>query len=163
MLELFYQFLMSPDSCNQDPKSANECKMRVFRILKIVDSTLDIQAPVDRKGIRDLFLKNYCMRDKHLNPRTIQSYLTSLQHFYDFVKSENLTAFNKEIITSMESRVQTWKKGYTNKVKMADMAKMEHERRTRIKPEHILKFEASSAVLNTIKLIGLLSSGKRFR
>ena len=76
--------------------------MRVFRILKIVDSTLDIQALVDRKGIRDLFLKNYCMRDKHLNPRTIQSYLTSLQHFYDFVKSENLTAFNKEIITSME-------------------------------------------------------------
>ena len=75
--------------------------------------------------------------------------------------SSNLTAFNKEIITSMESRVQTWKKGYMNKGKIADMAKMEHERRTRIKPEHILKFEASSTVINTIKLIGLLSSGKK--
>ena len=126
MLELFYQFLISPDSCNQDPKSANDCKMRVFRILKIVESTLDIQALVDRKGIRDVFFKNCCMRDKHLNPRTIQSYFRSLQHFYDFVKSENLTAFDKEIITSMESRVQTRKKGYTNKVKIADMAKMEH-------------------------------------
>ena len=132
--------------------------MRVFRILKIVDSTLDIQALVDRKGIKDLFLKNYCMRDKHLNPRTIQSYLTSLQHFYDFIKSENLAAHDKKIITSMESRVQTWKKGYTSKAKLADMAKMEHERRTRIKPEYILKFEASSAVVNTI---GLLSSWKK--
>ena len=101
------------------------------------------------------------MRDKYLNPMTIQSYLTRLQHFYDFIKSENLTAFDKEIIRSMKSRVQTWKKGYTNKVKIADMAKKEHERRTRIKPEHILKFEASSAVVNTIKFIGLLSSRKK--
>ena len=66
MLDLFYQFLISPDSCNWDQKFANNFKMRVFRTLKIFDSTLDIQALVDHKGIRDMFL------NKYLNPRTIE-------------------------------------------------------------------------------------------
>ena len=63
-----------------DRKFANAFKMRVFRTLKIVDSTLDIQAFVDCKGIRDMFLNKYCIL-VYLNPRTIEPYLTSLQHF----------------------------------------------------------------------------------
>ena len=160
LLEMFLNFLTSPDSCNHDPEAAKECKDRVLTILKAVDSSLNLQSLVDRKGIRDLFLKNYCTR-KGLHPKTIQAYLTSLEHFYNFVLSKNLTGFDKDDILSMQNRVKTWKKGYTPQVKIANMAKMENERRTRIMPSQILGFEASPAVWNIVKLLGFISAGRK--
>ena len=54
------------------------------------------------------------------------------------------------------TRLKTWKSSYTKQVKIKDMAKMENDRRTKITPDHIVKFEKSKIVRDTVKFLGLL-------
>ena len=62
----------------------------------------------------------------------------------------------------MIQKVITWKKAYTRKVREADMAKMERDRKSKITPEDVIEFESSSLVRNTIKLLGQMLNGKNY-
>eukprot|EP00794_Sanderia_malayensis_P013400 gene13400-14775_t len=155
IMDSFYNFLVSADSANKDPKSAQQCRERVITILKVVDETYDPQSLLNRKIIRDIFLKQYC-RQKNFHPKTIQAYLTSLSHFCNYVITENISAFDCASATSFQTRLKTWKSSYMKEVKIKDMAKMENDRRTKITPDHIVKFEQSSIVKETIKFLGIL-------
>ena len=74
-----------------------------------------------------------------------------------------MTGFDKEMVQSMQSRTKTcYKKGYTAEVKIANLAKLEHERRNKVMPEQILQFEASPIVCHIIKVIKALSAQQEF-
>ena len=108
----FYEYLTSADNANKNEKSALDCKGRVYRILKCIDQTCDFRSLLDPKLIRDIFLKHSCPHMK-ITAKTIQAYLKSLQHFYDFLLCENFTAFDANMLNSLKIRVEKWKKGYT--------------------------------------------------
>ena len=156
----FYNYLTSPDSGNRHPRSALQCKTQVMTIISAIDTTYDINSLFNRNLIRDIFLKYYCKR-KELHPRTIQSYLTSLEHFYEYILSEKFTAFDVAVVNSMIARVKTWRKSYIPQVKIAEKVKMERDRVSRIKPKDLLEFEATPLVRSIVKLLGLLSAGKK--
>ena len=160
LLDAFYQFLTSADSGNKDERSAKQCQSRIKKILHVVDQDMDIQSLVDRHLLRDIFLRRHCAREKY-EPKTVQTYLKTLEHFYDFVISEGISAYDMTKVASLKSKVKVWKKSYVTQVKIASMAKMERERRTKIKPEHIVKFEQSSIVRDVIKMLGRLGEGRK--
>ena len=161
LLKAFYQFLTSADSGNKDERSAKQCQSRMMKILRVVDQDMDIQSIFDQHLLREIFPKRHCTNQSY-EPKTIQMYLKTLEHFYDFVISEGISAYDMTAVTSLKSNFKTWKKAYVTKVKVADMAKMEKERRTKITPDHILKFEQSALVREIIKMFGRLGEGKRY-
>ena len=160
MMKSFLLFLTSADSGNKDEKSARQCQVRVLKILQVIDQELNLESLVDRRLLRDVFLKRYC-KDKQLEPKTIQTYLKSLEHFFDFVLSEGISAFDMTNVTSLKSRLKTWKSSYITQVKVASMAKMEKDRRSKVTPEHIVRFEQTFLVRETVKLFASLAEGKR--
>ena len=145
IMNSFYEYLTSADNANKNEKSALDCKGRVYRILKCIDQTCDFRSLLDPKLIRDIFLKHSCPHMK-ITAKTIQAYLKSLQHFYDFLLCENFTAFDANMLNSLKIRVEKWKKGYTREVRTQEMRKLEEERRSKITPKEILQFVSSDFV-----------------
>ena len=76
-----------------------------------------------------------------MEPKMIQTHLKSLEHLVHFVLSESMSAFDLTEITSLKSRLKTWKKSFVTHVSIASMLKMEQERRTKVTPEDVVKFE----------------------
>eukprot|EP00794_Sanderia_malayensis_P021337 gene21337-23412_t len=86
-----------------------------------------------------------------------------MDSFYNFLvsadsanKDPSLHSSAERGATSFQTRLKTWKSSYMKEVKIKDMAKMENDRRTKITPDHIVKFEQSSIVKETIKFLGIL-------
>ena len=107
----FYEYLTSADSSNKNAKSSLQCKNQVYTILKCIDNDFNIQSLLDPKLIRDVFLEHSCPC-MQLKARTVQAYIKSLQHFYDFLLCENFSAFDANELNSLKTRAETWKKGY---------------------------------------------------
>ena len=155
----FYEYLTSADSSNKNAKSSLQCKNQVYTILKCIDNDFNIQSLLDPKLIRDIFLKHSCPR-MQFKARTVQAYIKSLQHFYDFLLCENFPAFDANELNSLKIRAETWKKGYRRAVRTDEMRKMEEDRRAKITPKEILQFESSDAVRNAVKFLGFITSGE---
>ena len=100
LFNAFYRFLTSADSGNKDEKSANQCHSRIKKILKVVDQDMDIESLVNRHLLREIFLKRYCINENY-EPKTIQTYLKTLEHFYDFIISEGILAYDMATVTSL--------------------------------------------------------------
>ena len=84
----FINYKISVDGGNADLKSAQQSRQQVLTIL----AALGVKDPsilFDRTVIREKFLFRYVKEQKYA-PLTIQRYLLSLIHFYDFVICEDI-------------------------------------------------------------------------
>ena len=161
----FMEFLVSPDSGNRDCTAAELCVNNVKRILiAISDDKFILQSLLDRQLVRDIFLKKYC-KEKNMHPKTIQKYIKSLEHFFSFVLSENVEEFAllKTEIESFKCKLKMWSRSYVKESKIAAMSKMEQERKNKITPQDIRKFENSEIVCETITMLGYLDEGKKVK
>ena len=159
----FYEYLTSADSGNRDQKTAKTCCQRVSKILQVVSSNLNMHDLVNRNLLRDVFLKDYCPNQNYY-PKTIQSYLNSLEHFLNYVISENLNnILDLKHAERLKCTLVLWKSSFVKASRVATMQKMETERRTKITPDDILEFEASKVVRDTIKCTGFLSEGRKVK
>ena len=138
----FYEHLTSADSGNRDQKTAKTCCQRVSKILQVVRSNLNMHDLVNRNLLRDVFLIDYCPNQNY-HPKTIQSYLNSLEHFLNYVISENLNnILDLKHAERLKCTLVLWKSSFVKASRMATMQKMETERRTKITPDDILEFES---------------------
>ena len=118
---------------------------------------------VNRNLLRDVFLKDYCPNQNY-HPKTIQSYLNSLEHFLNYVISENLNnILDLKHAERLKCTLVLWKSSFVKASRVATMQKMETERRTKITPDDILEFEAPKVVRDTIKCMDFLSEGRKVK
>ena len=156
----FFEFLVSPDSGNREHRSAKYCVKRVMRVFDVVSPDQNLNSLCDRLLLRDTFLKSYCTAQNY-HPVTIQGFLVSLGHFFDFVISEDVEGFNQDKVARMKSRLPMWKSSYARARQIATMAKLELERKTKITPEDIVKFESSKVVREGIELINAYDGARK--
>ena len=80
---------------------------------------------LDRYLVRDVFLKKY-YKEKNFQPKVIQKYLKSLQHFFNFLISEEVKILNmsKGQLQSMINKLVMWHASYIKPSKIATMARM---------------------------------------
>jgi len=102
----------------------------------VIRAKQDLSILCDRSLLRDSFFNSHC-RGKAYNPGTIQTFLRSLGHFYDFITSENLEQFDQDKVRQMNVRLTMWKSAYVKDHQIANMKKLERERRTKITPADI--------------------------
>ena len=77
------------------------------------------------------------MPEKKINPKTMQTYLKSLEHFFDFVISKNTKWFNYSHVQSVKYKLQMCKSLFDKEARIATMVKMEEDQRTKTTPEDI--------------------------
>ena len=84
----FVNHKISIDGGNGDLKSAQQSRQQVTAILDTLQSR-SLSSLCDRANIREKFLFTYVKEQKYA-PLTIQRYLLSLIHFYDFIICEEI-------------------------------------------------------------------------
>ena len=84
----FVNYKISVDGGNGDLKSAQQSRQQVITILDALQSK-SLSSLCDRTNIREEFLFKYVKEQKYA-PLTIQRYLLSLIHFYDFIICEEI-------------------------------------------------------------------------
>ena len=154
----FLEYVVSPNSGNRHLKPATLCVSNVKQILSVITGhKLDPLSLMDRKLVRDVFLKIHC-KEKKMHSKTVQKYLKSLEHFFSFVQSENINKFelHKTELDGFKCKLAMWRHVYVKESKIVTMSRMEHERKTKITPQDIVTFENSKVVRDTIVEIGQL-------
>ena len=160
ILDSFYQYLISADCGNKDQRSSRQHQSQVRAILCAIDETMDIASLTNCKLIRERFLKLHCSRKK-LGPRTIKSYLQSLNHIYNFFLSEFTALFENELLTQCQIKVRNWMKSFQRECSMQKHLKDDYEEETILTAEKIRKFEQSEVCREAILLLGKLAETNR--
>ena len=91
----FDNWLQSPDGGKKDVKTAKQHASQIKRILLVIDSDKKVSSLLDFSLLKEKFVKY--AEEKYV-AETIQSYLTSLQHFYTSL----LSGKPKEVRASCE-------------------------------------------------------------
>lgn len=98
-------------------------------------------------------------RNSRLHPKTTQSYLMSLRHFYSFsLQTDNAEDIPKEKVFAMRENITRWSSSFRNSCAKRHWEKMETDLHELITPEQIREFERSEAARNAVTLLGQLSS-----
>ena len=88
LMKEFINYKISVDGGNGDMKSAQQSRQQILTILRAL-GTKNLSSLFERTDIREKFLFTYVKEQKYA-PLTIQRYLLSLIHFYDFVICEDV-------------------------------------------------------------------------
>ena len=110
----------------------------------------------DSQVINDKFLEGHAKKNYH--PKTTQSYLMSLRHFYAFsLTCEFCDGISKEQIVALKEKVSRWSSSFRHSSAKRHWEKMEEDLHSLISPEQINEFERSEASREAICLLGQLS------
>ena len=111
-LQEFEDWLVSPDCEKKDAKTAKQHVAQVKKVLSIIGEGTCLQSLLDRKLVRDVFLRQYA--EKQYYPATIKSYLISLQQYCSFLLGEkpNGVEFDKDDVISLREKLKNWSASY---------------------------------------------------
>ena len=110
----------------------------------------------DSQVINDKFLEGHAK--KYYHPKTTQSYLMSLRHFYAFsLTGEFCGGISKEQIVALKEKVSRWSSSFRHSSAKRHWEKLEEDLHSLISPEQINEFERSEASRDAICLLGQLS------
>ena len=107
LMSKFINYEISVDGGNEDLKSAQLSRQQLIKIFDTLQSR-SLSSLCDRANIREKFLFTY-LKEQEYAPFTIQRYLLSLIHFYDFVicKEIELDWVSSEEILPMKVIINT--------------------------------------------------------
>ena len=160
ILMKFKGWLQSPDGGQLDLKTSEQHHKQVKKLLSIIDEKNELTALYNDDAINEKFLEGFAKIKYH--PKTIQSYLMSLRHFYGF----SLTVVSddgpsKERVIALKEKVMRWSSSFRRSSAKRHWEKMEEDFHALISPEQINEFERSKAARDAVCLLGQLS-GEHF-
>lgn len=107
----FESWLQSADGGKLDQKTSRQHTKQVFKHLDSIDKKHELLSLFDDRLINDKFLEGHA--SKAYTPKTTQSYLMSLRHFYSFSLTGDVdVALSKEQIISLKDKVTRWSSSY---------------------------------------------------
>lgn len=152
----FEAWLQSADGGKLDEKTSRQHTKQVFKLLNAIDEKHELVSLFDDRLINDRFLEGHA--NKSYTPKTTQSYLMSLRHFYSFSLTGAVgVPISKENIISLKDKVSRWSSSYRGECSKRHWEKMSEDLVALITPEQIKKFESSQASRDAICLLGQLS------
>lgn len=152
----FKAWLRSADGGNLDEKTSQQHGKQVSKLLKVVDDKYDLTSLFDDHLINQKFLEGYAKKEYH--PKTTQSYLMSLRHFYSFSLTEQAgITVSKEKVISLRDKVSRWSSAFRQNCAKRHWEKMEEDFHALITSDQIRQFETSKAARDAVCLLGQLS------
>ena len=154
----FKHWLQSADGGQLDQHMAKQYYKQMIKLFGLVDGKKDLKSLYNAGLINDNFLENHAKKLYH--PKTTQSYLMSLQHFYAFSlmgKMGKYMPVPKESVLSLNEKISRWSSSFRQTSAKRHWEKMEEDLRQLISPEHIKEFERSETARDAICLLGQLS------
>jgi len=157
MLDNFVKFKVSVDGGRGDLASAMQSKQQIKTVMSTLNSD-NFNDLFNRKKIRDTFLHDYA--DNNYKPATIMRYLLSMQHFYDFLLTEELKieGVAPEDFLRMKVLVNRWRTAYKDAAEESDLLREMDEEEILITPEQIQKYHESASVSEALTILDRLSS-----
>ena len=152
----FEAWLRSADGGKLDEKTSQQHGKQVSKLLKVVDDKCDLTSLFDDRLINQKFLEGYAKKEYH--PKTTQSYLMSLRHFYAYSLTEQSgITVSKEKIISLRDKVSRWSSAFRQSSAKRHWEKMEEDFHNLITSDQIKQFETSKAARDAVCLLGQLS------
>lgn len=153
----FRSWLETADGGQLDKETSEQHSKQVLKILTVVDERENLASLYDDDLIDEKFLQGYAKKQYH--PKTTQSNLMSLRHFYSFsLQTDNAEDIPKEKVFAMREKITRWSSSFRNSCAKRHWEKMETDLHELITPEQIREFERSEAARNAVTLLGQLSS-----
>lgn len=152
----FEAWLHSADGGKLDKKTSQQHAKQVSKLLSVIDDKQDMSSLFNHGLINDRFLEAHAKQ--HYSPKTTQSYLMSLRHFYSFSLTDN-TGIDvpKERVIALQDKITRWSSSFRQDCTKRHWEKMEEDLGALITPEQITEFERSQASRDAICLLGKLS------
>lgn len=154
----FRVWLESADGGKLDNKTSTQHAKQVLKLLNVIDEKKELSSLFNHALVNDKFLEGHAKEKYH--PKTTQSYLMSLQHFYSFALTEQLNAdldISKEDIIALKEKVSRCSSSFAKSCSKRHWHKMETDRQLLITPKQIKEFERSKAARDAVCLLGQLS------
>ena len=152
----FESWLQSADGGKLDQKTSRQHTKQVFKLLDVIDKKHELLSLFNDRLINDSFLEGNA--SKAYTPKTTQSYLMSLRHFYSFSLTGDVdVSISKEKIISLKDKVARWSSSYRVESSKRHWEKMTQDFEALITPEQIGEFEKSKASRDAICLLGQLA------
>lgn len=147
----FEAWIHSADGGKLDKKTSQQHAKQVRKLLAVIDDKQDLSSLFNHGLINDKFLEAHSK--EHYHPKTMQSYLTSLRHFYSFALSESTgLIIPKERVIALQDKVTCWSSSFRVECSKRLWEKMEEDLNAQI-----TQFERSKASRDAICLLGQLS------
>ena len=153
----FKHWLQSADGGQLDQRTAKQHYKQMIKLFGLVDGKKDLKSLYNAGLINDKFLEDHAKKLYH--PKTTQSYLMSLRHFYAFSLTEKMGKYipvPKESVLSLKEKTSRWLSSFRQTSAKRHWEKMEEDLHQLITPEHIKEFERSQAARDAICLLGQL-------
>ena len=152
----FEAWLRSADGGKLDEKTSQQHGKQVSKLLKVVDDNCSLTSLFDDRLINQKFLEDYAKKEYH--PKTTQSYLMSLRHFYSYSLTGQVgLIISKEKVISLRDKVGRWSSSFRQSCAKRHWEKMEEDFHALITPDQIKQFETSKAARDVVCLLGQLS------
>ena len=152
----FEAWLQSADGGKLDQKTSRQHTKQVFKLLNAIDAKRKLLSLFDARLLNDRFLEGHV--SKEYSPKTVQSYLMSLRHFFSFSLTDDADVpISKEAIISLRDKVTRWSSSYRVQSSKRHWEKMKEDYEALITPDQINEFERSKAARDAICLLGQLS------
>ena len=156
VLKKFKMWLQSADGGQLDAKTSEQHHKQTVKLLSVIDEGMEVTSLFDHQLINNRFLEGYAKTKYH--PKTTQSYLMSLRHFYSFsLATESCENIPNEKIVGLKEKVTRWSSSFRRKSAKRHWEKQEEDLNALISPDQIKEFERSEAARNAVCLLGKLS------
>ena len=123
-----------------------------------MDGKKDLKSLYNPGLINEKFIESHAKKAYH--PKTTQSYLMSLRHFYAFFLTEEMGKFipvPKESVLSLKEKISRWSSSFRQTCAKRHWEKMEEDIHQLITPTQVKELEQSKAARDAICLLGQLS------
>ena len=136
VLKNFKTWLQSADGGQLDAKTTQQHFKQMLKLLSIIDEKMEVCSLYDHQVINEKFLELYAKRLYH--PKTTQSYLMSLRHFYSFSLATDLgESTSKEKVIALKEKVARWSTSFRRSSAKRHWEKKEEDFHALISPEQI--------------------------
>ena len=156
VLKNFKAWLQSADGGQLDAETTEQHYKQLLKLLSIIDEKMEVSSLYDDQVINEKFLEGYAKKQYH--PKTTQSYLMSLRHFYSFFLTTDLgESTTKEKVIVLKENVARWSTSFRRSSAKRHWEKMEEDLNALISPE---QFERSKAARDAICPLGKLTGAQ---
>ena len=152
----FRSWLQSADGGRKDKKLSKQHASQLFRILQIIDPSLQFESLFNKTLVRDTFLKQ---AEAKYTADTIKAYLLSLRHFCSYVVAEKpeSVAVDPALVQQIQEKARLWSMSYRKDSKRRYLEKMDNDLSNLVTPEMVDEYERSEAARSAVNLLEQLS------
>ena len=152
----FCSWLQSADGGKKDKKLSKQHASQLFRILQIIDPSLQFESFFDKALVRDTFLMQ---AEANYTAGTVKAYLLSLRHFCSYVVAEKPESVDVDpaLVQQIQEKARLWSMSYKNDSKRRHLEKMDNDLSNLVTPEMVNEYECSEAARSAVDLLEQLS------